>query len=208
MTGGGPAVDFYYGLGSRYSYLASTRLAQLEAETGCRVCWRPLYSADLFAARSADPFRGRPVSGQYDRAWRRFDAECWADYYGVPFREPEDVRFEPGRLALAATAAGRLGAVERFSRRLFQAIFVDGNSSLDDAALRRFAGEVGLDPAGFAAVLDEPATAAALEATVAAALAAGVFGVPSFVLDGQAYFGNDRLPIVRHRLRRTARSTA
>ncbi len=204
MTAGAPAVDFYYGLGSRYSYLASTQIARLEADTGCRVRWRPLYSADLFKARGADPFQGQPVSGQYAGAYRRFDAECWADYYGVPFREPEDVRFEPGRLALAATAAGRLGAVERFSRGLFQAIFVEGASPLDDAACRQVASEVGLDRAAFAAALDDPATAAAHAATVKEALAAGVFGVPSFVLDGRAYFGNDRLPIVRHVLRRLA----
>ncbi len=204
MTAAAPAVDFYYGLGSRYSYLASTQIACLEADTGCRVRWRPLYSVELFAARGADPFQGQPVSGQYDRAWRRFDAECWADYYAVPFREPEDVRFEPRRLALAATAAARLGAVEGFSRRLLQAVFVDGTSPLDDAACLRVASEVGLDPASFGAALDEPATAAAHAATIAEALAAGVFGVPSFVLDGRVYFGNDRLPIVRHVLTRPA----
>jgi 2-hydroxychromene-2-carboxylate isomerase len=41
-------VDFYYGLGSRYSYLASTQIARLERDTGARVRWRPLYSGDLF----------------------------------------------------------------------------------------------------------------------------------------------------------------
>jgi 2-hydroxychromene-2-carboxylate isomerase len=199
-------VDFYYGLGSRYSYLASTQILQLEAETGCRVRWRPLYSGDLFKARGTDPFQDRPVSGQYEWAYRRFDAACWADYYGVPFREPEDVGFEPRRLALAATAAARLGAVEPFSRRLFRAIFADGTSPLDEAACRRIASEIGLDPARFAAALDETATAAAHEATVEEALAAGVFGVPSFVLEGRVYFGNDRLPIVRHVL--TARAGA
>jgi 2-hydroxychromene-2-carboxylate isomerase len=208
MTGGAPALDFYYGLGSRYSYLASTQVARLEADTGCRVRWRPLYSADLFRARGADPFQGPPVSGQYDWGWRRFDAECWADYYGVPFREPADVRFEPRRVVLATTTAGRLGALEPFSRRLFQAIFVDGTSPLDDAALRAFAREVGLEPAGFTAAIDEPVTAAAYKATVADALAAGVFGVPSFVFDGRVYFGNDRLPIVRHVIRKAARSAA
>ena len=126
----------------------------------------------------------------------------------MPFREPADVRFEPGRLALAATAACRLGAGERFSRRLFQAIFVDGTSPLDAAACREIASEVGLDPRSFAAAQDEPATAAALEATVAAALVAGVFGVPSFVVGGQVYFGNDRLPIVAHVLGMALRPTA
>ena len=192
-------VDFFYGLGSRYSYLASTQIARLEADTGCRVRWRPLYSAELFAARGADPFHGRRSRASTTGPGARFDAECWADYYGVPFREPEDVRFEPRRLALAATAAGGPGAVEPFSRRLFQAVFVDGSSPLDDAVCRpRSRSEVGLDPSRFARRSTSPETAARLAATVADALAAGVFGVPSFVVDGQVYFGNDRLPIVRH----------
>jgi len=193
-------VRFYYGLGSRYSYLASTQIERLQVDIGCRVRWRPLYSGDLFQARGADPFAGPPISGQYDRAYRRFDAECWADHYGVPYREPDDVRCDPRRLALACTAAARLGAVEAFSRRLFQAVFVAGASSLDDTACVRIAGEIGLDPETFEAALDDRETSAALEATLAEALAAGVFGVPSFVVGGRVYFGNDRLPILRHML--------
>jgi 2-hydroxychromene-2-carboxylate isomerase len=196
------AVDFYYGLGSRYSYLASTRIAGLAAETGCRVRWRPLYSADLFAARGADPFQGAPVSGQYDFAWRRADAEAWAEYYGVPYREPVDVRFDGRRLALAATAAGRLGAVERFSRGLFEAAFVRGLSPLDDAALGNIAAEVGLNRSAWAKEFALPETAQALAATLRDALTAGVFGVPSFVVAGRVVFGNDRLPILRHLLLR------
>jgi 2-hydroxychromene-2-carboxylate isomerase len=193
-----PVVDFFYGIGSRYSYLASTQLDRLATETECRFRWRPLYSGDLFAARGRDPFRGRPVSGQYDWTYRRFDAECWADYYGVPFREPEDVRFDPRRLALACTAAIRLGAVEKFSRRLFGALFVDGTSPLDDAACAAVAAAVGLDATAFRHVLDEPETEQALAGTLQDALGRGVFGVPSFVLAGRVYWGNDRLPILRH----------
>ena len=195
-----PEVRFYYGLGSRYSYLASTQIERLAAETGCRVRWRPLYSGDLFAARGTDPFAGPPLSGQYDWAYRRADAEAWADYYDVPYREPDDVRCDPRRLALACTAAARLGAVEAFSHRLFQAVFVARAAPLDDTACVRIAGAIGLDPETFEAALDDRETAAALETTVAEALAAGVFGVPSFVADGRVYFGNDRLPILRHML--------
>jgi 2-hydroxychromene-2-carboxylate isomerase len=193
-------VDFFYGLGSRYSYLASTQIAQLEADTGCRVRWRPLYSADLFAARGLDPFRGEPISGQYDWSYRRFDAACWADYYGVPFREPSDVQADWRLLALAATAADRMGAVEPVSQKVFDAVFVHGTSPLDAAACLRLAAEVGLDQAAFAAALEAPETTAAHAATLVDAQALGVFGVPSFVIDGQVYWGNDRLPIVRHML--------
>jgi 2-hydroxychromene-2-carboxylate isomerase len=200
-------VHFFYGLGSRYSYLASTQIARLEADTGCRVRWRPLYSADLFAARGADPFRGEPISGQYDWSYRRFDAECWADYYGVPFREPGDVDADWRLLALAAAAADRMGAIQPFSQKVFDAVFVHGTSPLDAQACLRLAGEVGLDESSFGVVLEAPETAAALAATLADAQAQGVFGVPSFVLDGQIYWGNDRLPIVRHMLLKARATT-
>jgi 2-hydroxychromene-2-carboxylate isomerase len=196
------AVEFFYGLGSRYSYLASTQLDRLVADTGCRVRWRPLFSGDLFAARGRDPFAGQPASGQYDWAYRRRDAERWAAYYGVFYREPEAVAFEPRRLALACTAAARLGAVEPFSRRLFQALFVEGTSPLDDRACAVLAQQVGLDEAAFRQALGQHETAAGLAATVEDAITRGVFGVPSFVLGAEVYFGNDRLVLLRHALLR------
>ena len=200
-----PPVEFFYGIGSRYSYLASTQLERLAAETGCHLRWRPLFSGDLFAARGRDPFAGPPVSGQYDWGYRRRDAGRWAAYYGVRYREPEDVAYDPRRLALAATAAARLGAVEPFSRRLFQAMFVDGLSPLDDEACARLAQEeVGLDREAFLRALGDPETAAQLASTVAQAAASGVFGVPSFVLGDQVYFGNDRLVLLRHALSKAA----
>jgi 2-hydroxychromene-2-carboxylate isomerase len=197
-----PAVEFFYGLGSRYSYLASTQLDRLVPETGCCVRWRPLFSGDLFAARGRDPFAGQPASGQYDRAYRRRDAERWAAYYDVPYREPEDVAFDPRRLALACTAAARLGAIEPFSRCLFRALFVEGTSPLDDDFCAALAERVGLDQAAFRSTLKQPETAAQLAATVEEALARGVFGVPSFVLGDEVYFGNDRLVLLRHTLLR------
>jgi 2-hydroxychromene-2-carboxylate isomerase len=193
-------VVFFYGLGSRYSYLASTQIAQLEADTGCKVRWRPLYSADLFAKRGRNPFEGQPVSGQYEWAYRRRDAERWAAYYGVTYREPKDLCFDPRRLALACAAAEALGAVEAFSRRLFQALFVDGTSPLDDEVCAGLAREIGLAEDAFRAALGQPETAARLTATVEEAAVGGVFGVPSFVVGGEVYFGNDRLPLVSHAL--------
>ena len=202
----GPLIEFFYGVGSRYSYLASTQLERLAAETGCRFGWRPLFSGDLFAAGGRDPFAGAPISGQYEWAYRRRDAERWADCYGVPYREPDDVAYDPRRLALAATAAARLGSVEPFSRRLFHALFVDGASPLDDEVCATLAREVGLDGGAFRRALADPETSAQLASTTAQAVARGVFGVPSFALGDEVYFGNDRLVLLRHALLRTAES--
>ena len=61
--------------------------------------------------RGGNPFRGEPLSGQYDWGYREYDAKCWADYYGIPFREPVAFRVDPARLALACLAADGQGAL-------------------------------------------------------------------------------------------------
>ncbi len=201
MTGGEPKVDFYYGLGSRYSYLASTQLGRIAAETGCRFDWHPLKSGALMELRGGHPFHGEPASGQYEWPYRKYDAEAWAEYYGVPYREPVDVLVDPAYLAVAASAAKRLGAVEAYSRRLFQAIFVEGRA-IAEADLTGFAADAGLDTAAFRAHLDDPATAELHEATLHEGHRRGAFGVPTFFVGKRLFWGNDRLPLVAHFIRK------
>ena len=201
MTGAEPRVDFYYGLGSRYSYLASTQLERIAAATGCRFDWHPLKSGALMELRGGHPFHGEPVSGQYEWPYRRLDAEAWAEYYGVPYREPVDFRVDPAYLAVAASAAKRLDAVEAYSRRLFQAIFVEARA-IAEADLIGFAADAGLDPAAFRAHLEDPATAEMHEAALQAAHRRGAFGVPTFFVGQRLFWGNDRLPLVEHFIRK------
>ncbi len=191
------AVDFYYGLGSRYSYLASTQLARIAAETGCRFDWHPLKSGALMELRGGHPFHGAPASGQYEWPYRQYDAEAWAEFYGVPYREPVDFLVDPAYLAVAATAAKRLGAVEAYSRRLFQTIFVEGRA-VAEVDLIDFAADAGLDSDAFRAHLDDPATAKTHEAALQEAHRRGAFGVPTFFVGKRLFWGNDRLPLVEH----------
>jgi len=192
-----PTIDFYYGLGSRYSYLASTQLDRIAAETGCRLTWHPVSSGAPMRLRGGRPFQGEPVSGQYEWPYRRQDAEAWAEYYGVPYREPVDFLVDPDYLALAATAAKQLGAVEAYSRRLFEAIFVEGRAIAEED-LVALATEAGLDPQAFRAQLDDPATAEMHQAALEAAHRRGAFGVPTFFLGDRMFWGNDRLVLLEH----------
>ncbi len=194
-------VDFYYGLGSRYSYLASTQLARIAAETGCRFEWHPIKSGALQELRGGSPFHGEPPSGQYEWPYRQYDAEAWAEFYGVPYREPVDFLVDPAYLAVAATAAKRLGAVEAYSRRLFQAIFVEG-VAVAEADLTGFAADAGLDSDAFRAHLDDPATAEMHEAALQEAHRRGAFGVPTFFVGERLFWGNDRLVLVEHFIRK------
>lgn len=196
-------VDFFYGIGSRYSYLASTQIEALERETGCRVTWRALLAGVLMRRRGMTAFQqDPPPSGQYDWAYRRYDAACWAAFYGVPFREPKPGvgNYEP--FALACVAADRLGHGAAYSKALFHAVFVENRARFDNAVLADVADKAGLDGAALLGLIDDSETERQEERNIADALAAGAFGVPTFVCEGRMFWGNDRLAPLRDFLTR------
>lgn len=194
------AVDFFFTCASRYSYLAATQLEGIAARTGCSFRWRPLNNPALLAGRGANPFRApaRP-SGQYDWTYREYDAKCWADFYGVPFVEPVNFRKDPPYLVRACTAAEALGALLPFARRLFQAIFVEGQV-IAESDLAGFAMDVGIARDAFEQAYQREATALREAQTLEEALARGVFGVPTCLLGERLFWGNDRLALLEHAL--------
>ena len=189
------AIDFYLGLGSRYSYLAASQLERIEATYGCRFVWKPIASGALMDRRGGNPFRGQPLSGQYDWGYREYDAKCWASLYGVPFREPIAFRVDPDRLALACLAADGQGALVPCCRLLQQLIFVDG-VVIDDGVMAGLAGQLELDKAAFQRDLAAPATRTRHDALLTEAAERGAFGVPTFFLGQQMFWGNDRLVLL------------
>ena len=152
---GGPApqpaltvVDFYLGLGSRYSYLAASQVDRLEAQYGCRFVWKPIASGALIDRRGDNPFRRPDGVGQYDRAYREYDAGAWAAHYGIPFREPTAFKVEADVPALACLAAERQGALVACCRALFAMIFAEG-ATIDAAAIDALPARLDLDARAF-----------------------------------------------------------
>jgi 2-hydroxychromene-2-carboxylate isomerase len=192
-------VDFYYSLGSRYSYLAFTRMDALARDTGCEIDYRPIDGGSLVSRRDMNPFAGKPVSGQYDWSYRERDAKRWAAYYGVPYVEPRGrVRFDSRSLAISAVAAKRLGRVVEFSNELFSAMFCEPDiAEIDREECIRRARRCGIPEPDFERELDSGQTVEQHEEFLRAAHEAGVFGIPSFVVDAETFWGNDRLVLLR-----------
>jgi 2-hydroxychromene-2-carboxylate isomerase len=186
-------VDFYLGLGSRYSYLAASQVERIETTYDCRFIWKPIASGALMDRRGGNPFRGEPLSGQYDWGYREYDAKCWAAYYGIPFREPVGFRVDPDRLALACLAADGQGALVPCCRLLQQLIFVDG-VAIDGDVIAGVPKKLGLDAATFRRDLD--AARPRHEALLDEARTRGAFGVPTFFLGEKMFWGNDRLVLL------------
>jgi 2-hydroxychromene-2-carboxylate isomerase len=197
---GAVSIDFYLGLGSRYSYLAASQVDRIEKTYDCQFVWKPIASGALMDRRGGNPFRDAPVSGQYDWNYREYDARCWASFYGIPFREPVAFRVDPAVLALACLAADRQGTLVRCCRLLQQLIFVEG-TVIDDAVISAVPDRLDLDPAAFRRDLAMPETSARHEGLLDEAAARGAFGVPTFFLGDRMFWGNDRLVLLEAALR-------
>jgi 2-hydroxychromene-2-carboxylate isomerase len=194
-------VDFYFSIGSRYSYLASTQIAALERETGYQVKWHPVNSVRLIAQRKSSPFEGNPVSGQYEWTYRELDAKRWAKFYGVPYLEPRGrLQFDSELLALACTAAKCFGKVEEYSRLLFAAMFQDSLLEINERECITRAEACGISTTDFQVALKAQETVDQLNTTINNAFHAGVFGVPTFIALGELFWGNDRIILLRHYL--------
>lgn len=197
----GVRVEFVFGLGSRYSYLASTQIDGIAKRTGCRFEWTPVSSVALMAARGKSPFGGVPVSGQYDWDYRQRDAEDWARYYGVPFVEPRPAPADHSLMAVAARAADEQGALLPYVRTIFDAVFVQ-QKAIDERACTGIAAALGLDPSRFASALTGGGARARVQADAERCAALGAFGVPTFLAGGRMFWGNDRLVLLEDWLRR------
>ncbi|MEE3718554.1 DsbA family protein [Tumidithrix elongata RA019] len=198
------SVDFYYGLGSRYSYLAASQIPRIEASLDCQFVWKPLFSGALIERWQRNPFVDRPVSGQYDWVYRQRDAERWADYYGIPFHEPQLRAIAPKDLALATLAAAQFGLLKNYSQLLFNAIFAEGRA-IDREMLAQFGVSLGISEIDFYETLRSPSLQFQLEQITQEAFQRGAFGVPTFFVGTEMFWGNDRLVLLEQHLSKNDR---
>jgi 2-hydroxychromene-2-carboxylate isomerase len=185
-------IDFYFDFSSPYGYLAAQQIEQLATRHGRTVDWHPLLLGVIFKSTGSAPLTELPLKGDYARR----DFARSARFHGsADFRLP--ARFPiptqaPARIMLWLKATDPALAV-RVAQQLYRAYFVDGiDISAPEAAAAQAANE-GVDPATARAAVDDPAIKTALKGEVDRALARGVFGSPFIIVDGEPFWGLDRL---------------
>jgi len=180
-------VEFFFGLGSRYSYLAFTQIARIEAAYSCTFDLQPIGSGELLNLRGASPFQGAPLSGQYEWDYRRRDAEAWAEYYGVPFVEPKPLPEDHRLMARACHAAGMQGALRRYCEAMFQAVFVS-NEDIDEQTCTAIASRIKLDVRLFGEAISSSSVNERVTESARRAFERGAFGVPTFFLGDRMFW--------------------
>lgn len=184
-------IDFYFDFSSPYGYLAAKRIDGIAAKHGRGVNWRPHLIGATFAVTGSRPLVNIPMKGDY----AIIDIARTARLHGIPFNPPGNFPF----LSVAAARAfywldDRDPAQARdLAEALYDAAFGAGGDITKTDRIVEIAGGLGVDGAELRAALGDPAIKARLKGEVAAAIERGVFGSPYIFVDGEPFWGHDKL---------------
>jgi 2-hydroxychromene-2-carboxylate isomerase len=179
-------VELYFDVISPYAYLAYTQLQGLAALHGREVRTVPVLFAGLLNAHGT---RG-PAEVPAKRAYLIRDVLRKATSFGVPFQPPPSHPFNPLLALRAAIAEPRLVGP------LFDAVWATGVGAETPEQVAAIAREAGLDAADVLMRAAAAEVKAELRANTDAAIARGVFGVPTMIVDGELFWGCDALPLL------------
>jgi carboxymethylenebutenolidase len=194
-------VDYYFTPVSPWAFLGHDRFAALLHETGSAVQVRPVDYGTIFPASGGLPLPKRAPQRQ---AYRLVELRRWAEHLGIalnpqPAFFPVDGTAATQLVVATALAHGSPAALD-LAGRVGRAIWVGQRDVADPAVLDALLAEAGL-PASLRAHAAAPEVAARFADDTQRALAAGVFGAPSYVVDGEVFWGQDRLDFLARRLR-------
>jgi len=189
-------VTFWFEFASPYSYLSAMRVETEAQARGVEMIWKPFLLGPIFQAQGWDtsPFSIYPAKGQ--NMWR--DMERRAEKFGLPFRRPapDDPRAFPQHSVLAARAA--IAALHEpwgrdFCRRVYQAEFVHGLDISNPNVIGDYIDSAGGVDQTYLHMAHSNTQKATLRRHVEQAQELGIFGAPTFSVDGELFWGDDRL---------------
>ncbi|HEX2255280.1 MAG TPA: 2-hydroxychromene-2-carboxylate isomerase [Afifellaceae bacterium] len=187
-------IEFWFDFSSPYAYFAALQIEEVAARPGCALLWRPFLLGAALRATGMQPLSRTPLRGDYARRdWARL-----ARRHNVPFRLPAAhpvLTVAAGRAFQWLETEAEQMAVP-FAKSVFDAAFGQGKDIGDTALIVGLAEALGADGEDLAAALASEALKDRFRARTDEAVARGVFGSPFFFVDGEPFWGADRLPMV------------
>jgi len=197
----GKTVDYYFSPTSPWAYLGHARFAEMTQRHGAAVKVKPVNLGNVFSVSGGLPLPKRAPQRQ---AYRLVELKRFSSYLKVPLTlQP---KFFPAAGELAAQfiiAAGRAGGSEaamKLAGAVLRACWAEERNIADAETLAAICKEQGLDAGKLAAAAQTDAVKAEYEGDTQEAMDRGVFGAPSYVIDGEIFWGQDRLEFVERKL--------
>ncbi|MBC5763040.1 2-hydroxychromene-2-carboxylate isomerase [Ramlibacter albus] len=191
-------VEFVFDFLSPYAYLARFGLTRLADRYGAQIAYTAvdLQVLKRLVGNTGPANRDIPVKHRH----LRLDLKRWADLYRVPFVPPSG--YGSGPLNCGAFFSADAGAVARYVELAWDEVWGKGGNMADDKLLARVAARMGWNQAEFLDFVNSPAAADRLRKQTDMSADRGIFGVPSMLIDGEMWWGNDRLQFVEEYLKK------
>ena len=186
-------IDFWFDFSSPYGYLLSERIDEVAARFGRKVRWHPVLLGIVFKATGSAPLT---LQNPAKAAYSLLDFARSARFMGIRYRHPT-------RFPLATQTAARAyywlhgqdcALARHFAHAVYRALFVDDRDVSAADTILEIAANLGVDRSSLETALQGQEIKDRLKDEVGKALAIGVFGSPHVIVDGEAFFGADRLP--------------
>ncbi len=184
-------IEFWFSIGSTYTYLTVMRLKTVEQKAGVTFNWQPFSVRALMQEMDNIPFIGKPAKEKY--MWR--DIQRRAERYGIPANLPIEYPLKNFDLAnRVAIVAQQEGWCPEYVRTTYQLWFREALPAGDEPNLSESLKKAGQLPDRVLELADSDAINHAYQGATSRARTLGIFGSPSFVVDGlELFWGDDRL---------------
>lgn len=194
-------IRFYFDFASPYAYFALDGIEALAAEHGRTVEWRPMLT---WAALKAHGISA-PMDAPAKRAYFETDMIRSAAFHGLEYRHPTKMPISSHRCARLYYAVEQSDPemARAFGRDVFSAFFVRGEDITDETTVLRLAESCGIDAPAALEAMNGEVGRERLAGVIEDAIADQVCGSPYFIVDGESFFGADRLPQIAWRLSQT-----
>jgi len=184
------SLDFYFFIGSTYSYLSVARAAREAAKAGVALHWKPFSVRTLMREQNNSPFTGKPAKLKY--MWRDIERRAWR--FGIPFNGPPPYPIDPDQRANhVATLASVEGWCSEFVQAAYDTWFLKQVDPGSPEHLRSILEGLGRDPDLCAARAESAEIVSLYQQRTEAARELGIFGSPSYVAGSEVFWGDDRL---------------
>jgi 2-hydroxychromene-2-carboxylate isomerase len=184
-------IDFWFDFASTYSYLSALRIESLATPYDIKVNWKPFLLGPVFTSMgwNDSPFNIYPSKGRY--MWRDMERLC--NLYNFPLRRPSKFPRNGLRPSRIISAHPEATWVPDFARAVFKAGFAEDQDIGDREVIVHILQTLNLDAESLIAAGESPNGKELLRLQTEEAFNLDIFGAPTFLVDGEMFWGNDRL---------------
>jgi 2-hydroxychromene-2-carboxylate isomerase len=192
-------IDYYDSMSSPWTYLGHLRFVELARRYGLTIRHKPMDLLKVWSVSGGLPLKQR---AQQRQAYRHQELRRWRELLNMPCNlEPAHHPVADRRACYMVIAAAQRGLDWiMLSHAILRAVWAEDRDIADHATLVAIANEQGLDGKGLLAATEDAAVQSEYQSNTEEAMKIGVFGAPTYVFDGELFWGQDRLQMLEWRL--------